>query len=176
MKHMLFFAMSTLALNGTAQTTSQDETAINAAIHMMEEGWNAKSGKLFARPFAQTHDYIVVNGLYLPQISVEGNAEVHQRIFDTVYKNNMLRLVVDKVKFIRPDLALVHVFAGSHEAGTPEAKHPTAIISGILEKQGGEWKIISFHNCNIEVSFEPGARTGSPKPLTEVYASWYNVK
>lgn len=173
MKQILFLTMSTLVLHSTAQTPSKDEAVIHGAVQMMEDGWNAKSGEMFSRPFAPIHDYVVVNGLYFANQTLDQNAKAHQGIFNSIYRTTDLKLIVDKIKFIREDLALVHILGGTYEKGSATPAHPGAIVTGLFEKQADGWKIISFHNCNIEVSFEPGDRSGSPVPLNVLYASWY---
>jgi hypothetical protein len=42
----------------------------------------------------------------------------------------------------------------------------------LLEKKNNTWQIISFHNSDIELSFEPGAPVVGPPPQA-MYKSWY---
>ncbi|MEO6720388.1 MAG: SgcJ/EcaC family oxidoreductase [Ferruginibacter sp.] len=156
-----------------APTENKDEQAIHNIIATLQKGWNEKSGETFASSFYKKHDYIVINGLYLSGISVEINARSHQGIFNSIYKTTDLELRLDKINFVRPDLALVHVLGATYQHGTPVPENPMAIISMLVEKKEGEWKIISFHNCNIEVSFDPAAPNQGPIPLKVMYASWY---
>ena len=45
----------------------------------MQDGQNTKNGELFASAFAQEHDYIAINGMFLPNQTREDNARIHQR-------------------------------------------------------------------------------------------------
>ncbi len=89
--------------------TSKDEVAIRANVAQMTKGWNMKSGVEFAKPFAEDSDYVVINGYYIKGRAA--NAEAHQRIFETVHKNSILGYAVEQIRFLRPDVAVVHVFA-----------------------------------------------------------------
>jgi uncharacterized protein (TIGR02246 family) len=175
MKKTILFAMFTGLFFSTA--TAQDRTADRQAIQniaaTMQKGWNEKSGKTFASPFATTHDYVVVNGMYFSGMTPERNAQAHQNLFNGVYRTRDLELRIDKISFIRDDLAMVHVLGAGYDQGTAIPENPQVVITMLVEKKNSEWKIISFHNCDIEVSFEPGAQTGSPMPLKVMYASWY---
>src|SRR3954466_6977447 len=98
-----------------AQTN--EEAAIRENVKQMESGWNTKSGALFAKPFAEDADYVVINGMYIKGRQVIESA--HQRIFDTIYKDTTLALKVTQVRFVRPDVAVVHV-SGHRVGPTPE--------------------------------------------------------
>jgi len=174
MKHL--FALSTLFFGfisvSFSQYNNQDEKALYNIVQTMEQGWNEKNGKLFASPFAPDHDYVVVSGIYFPNNTVENNAMSHQRIFDTFYKNRDVELKLDKIRFVRDDLALVHMLGAQYDHNTPLPKDPKVLVTMLIEKQKEGWKIISFHNSPIEVSFEEGAKD-SPVPPQVMFQSWY---
>lgn len=153
-----------------SQTENKDEQAIRSIASTLETGWNNKNGESFSAPFAEIHDYIVVNGIYFPKMTKKANAAAHQGLFDGVYKTRNVRLKVDKVEFIRPDLAMMYVLGVGYEKGTEVPKDPGVIMSILVEKQTGVWKIISFHNHEIDAN---QLQKGSPVPLTVMYASWY---
>jgi uncharacterized protein (TIGR02246 family) len=175
MKNLMFLlSMITSIATLHAEGKPADEKAIRQVVQTMQDAWNAKSGEQFASVFAEGHDYIVWTGMYMPGTPVVANARAHQGIFDTQYKNSDMEIRVDKIRFIREDIATAHFLAAAYEHGTPVPEHPSVIVSILLEKQEGAWKIIAFHNCDIELSFEPGAQNPSPVPLNVMYASWYN--
>lgn len=174
MKKTIFMAtLISAAISATAQTNNADEQALRNIVSTMQKGWNAKDGKTFASGFAKVHDYIVINGMYLSAITPEMNANAHQGIFNSIYKTTDLELRVDKITFVRPDLALMYAIGATYQHGTAVPEDPMGIISMLVEKKDGEWKIISFHNCDIEVSFDPADAAKSPVPPKVMYASWY---
>jgi len=69
----LLTAMSALALvvfnlpaygNYAPNARTEDEAAIRENVKQMEAGWNAKQSVLFAKPFTEDADYVVINGMY----------------------------------------------------------------------------------------------------------------
>jgi uncharacterized protein (TIGR02246 family) len=175
MKHLI--ALSTLFFGfisvSFSQYSNQDEKALYGIVQTMQQGWNAKSGKQFASNFASPHDYIVWNGMYFNSQTTDNNAEAHQALFDSFYKNTDVRLKIDKIRPIREDLVTVHLFGATYERGTPVPENPKVIITLLIEKQKEGWKIISFHNSDIEISFEGDATSSSSVPLQEMFKSWY---
>ncbi|HVE61541.1 MAG TPA: SgcJ/EcaC family oxidoreductase [Chitinophagaceae bacterium] len=151
------------------QTANKDEKAVRTLISTLETGWNNKSGETFASVFADVHDYIVVNGMYFSNFTRQGNAAAHQGLFNGVYKDINVKLTVDKIRFLRPDLALVIALGGryTNEKSLPE--NPEIIMTVLAEKKSDSWKIISFHNHNLEADI----KKSSPMPLNVMYASWY---
>ena len=170
---MLSAFFTSIISTSFAQLSSRDEAAIHNIVRTMEQGWNAKSGKTFATHFAPTHDYIIWNGVFLNDLTREGNAMSHQGIFDSFYKTTDIRVVVSKIRPIREDLALVQALGATYEHNTPVPENPKVIITMLMEKKNNEWSIISFHNSDIEISFDPDVPNGSPVPPQVMYQNWY---
>ena len=148
-------ALLTLSVPRAAARASQaadgraaDEASIREDVKTLESGWNAKSGALFAKPFAEDADYVIVNGAH-----IRGRAAItegHQQIFDTIYKDSTVALAVEQVRFLRADVALAHVSGHlkmSKAAGAPEAD---ATITLVLTKDAGAWRIVAFQNTRVE--------------------------
>lgn len=155
-----------------AQSNVTDQDAIKKILNAMEQGWNEKNGQLFASGFDTEHDYIVWNGLYFQNMSREDNARSHQGLFDGVYKNTTMRLIADNIEFVREDLAMVYALGAVYDKGTPAPNDPEVLITMLMEKDNGEWKVIAFHNSDIEISFAPGEQTG-PIPPQQMFKTWY---
>jgi uncharacterized protein (TIGR02246 family) len=172
-KTIIMATLISAAITVNAQTNTKDEQALRNIVATMQKGWNAKDGKTFASGFAGVHDYIVINGMYLSAITPEMNANAHQGIFNSIYKTTDIELRIDKITFVRPDLAMVYVIGATYTHGTAVPENPMAIISMLVEKKNDDWKIISFHNCDIEVSFDPAAAAQNQIPPKVMYASWY---
>jgi hypothetical protein len=60
----------------------EDEAAIRRLIEDMQEVQNTKKEELFACAFAQEHDYVAINGKFLPNQTQEDNARRHQGLYD----------------------------------------------------------------------------------------------
>jgi len=143
---MKTFVFVTLLMLGFSEepvdTQSADEAAMRESVKQMETGWNTKSRALFAKPFAEDADYVVINGNY-----IKGHAAIeagHQRIFDTIYKDTTLSLTVKQIRFLRPDVAVVHV-SGQRVGPTKDVVND-AIITIVMTKQKDGWLIAAFQN------------------------------
>lgn len=150
-----------------------DEQAIQKIISSMETNWAQKNGEAFASVFADVHDFIVWNGYYFPNQTRERNAQAHQGLFNGPYRTYDIKLKIDKIRFLRPDLALVHVLGGGYQKGEAVPENPGVLMSIIMEKKNGSWKIISFHNLNLEAFTNKEMEQQSPMPLKVMYANWY---
>lgn len=175
MKKFIFTAISLFMIHviAGAQNRTADEKAIQAIIDHMEKGWNTKSGSEFATGFSEDHDYIVWNGWYFRNLDRKKTDMNHQQLFDGPYSQLNLKLKTDKIRFIREDIAVVHVLGASYPAGQPLPADPSVLISLVVEKKKEGWKIISFHNSDLE-AFQDKEKAGrSPMPLELMYAAWY---
>lgn len=122
-----------------------DETAIRENVKQMELGWNTKDGALFAKPFAEDADYVVINGNYIKGRDVIRAA--HQRIFDTIYKDTMITLTVKQIRFLRSDVAVAHV--SGHRDGSTKELVSDAFITLVLTKDKSGWTIAAFQNTQV---------------------------
>ena len=126
-----------------------DEVAIRALVQKSIEGWNKGSGEAFAAQFAEDSDFVVGNGMHLK--GRKQNASNHQQIFDTFYKGTRLLLQVKSVRFLRPDVALVHTDSRILKPGESDASpEPVAIQAWMLSKHDNEWLVDAFHNTLIQ--------------------------
>ena len=140
---MLFALSSTARAQQKQGVRAEDETAIKKIVKRLEGGWNTGNGKAFAAPFAEDADYVIVNG-----IRIKGRAAIaegHQGIFDTIYKNSRLALAVESLRFLREDVAVVHV--RSNLKLKDEEGH--ARSTWVMTKDKGVWSIAAFHNTPI---------------------------
>lgn len=147
MKLLVTFAiLSVFALSASAQNNhAADESAMRDAVKQMETGWNTKSGALFAKPFAEDADYVIINGSYIKGRSVIESA--HQRIFDTIFKETTLSLTVQQIRFLRPDVAVVHV-KGQRSSPVKELNQD-AMLTLFMTKENHRWTIAAFQNTAI---------------------------
>jgi len=149
MKTLVFVTLLMLGFSGQTMHSpdgrATDEAALRDIVKQMETGWNTKSGAVFAKPFAEDADYVVINGNY-----IKGRAVIesqHQRIFDTIYKDTTLSLTVKQIRFLRPDVAVVHV--SGKRVGPGKDHNQGAMITVVMTKQNGGWLIAAFQNTAV---------------------------
>ena len=136
----------TFSIHATAQQNNRaaDEAALRDAVKQLETGWNTHSGAAFAKPFADDADYVVINGRYIK--GREAIAKGHQQIFDTIYKDTTIDLTVKEIRFLRPEVAVVHVEGTRNSPGSEQAR---AMMTLTMTKEKDGWKIAAFQNTSI---------------------------
>ena len=150
MKTLVFMTLLMLGFSGQTMqpapdARAADEAALRESVKQMETGWNTKSGALFAKPFAEDADYVVINGMY-----IKGRAAIesaHQRIFDTIYKDTNLTLAVKQIRFLRPDVAVVHV--EGLRTGPANELNQGAMLTLTMTKEKQGWVIAAFQNTAV---------------------------
>ncbi len=132
-----------------AQTSAtEDDAQIRELVKTLEDGWAKKDGNLFAKPFAENADYVVINGMYLQ--GKTAIAKGHQGIFDSFYKETNIKTEVQNIRYIRPDIAIVHFT--SHLTGTSNGQNldGKGLITITVDKSNGSWQIDAFQNTQVE--------------------------
>ena len=139
---MLGFSMQPVPLQ---DSRAADEAAMRESVKQLETGWNTKSGAVFAKPFAEDADYVVINGMY-----IKGRAAIetaHQRIFDTIFKDTKINLTVKQIRFLRSDVAVVHV--NGHRDGPTKDLIGDAMLTLVMTKEQQGWAIAAFQNTSV---------------------------
>ena len=134
----------TIPMN-TLHAQSADEAGIRENVKQIETGWNTKSGALFATPFAEDADYVVINGMYIKGRSVIETG--HQQIFDTIYKETTVTLTIKQIRFLRPDVAVAHV--NGHRTGPTKDLEQDAMLTLVMTKEKEGWTIAAFQNTAV---------------------------
>ena len=91
----------------TLDTNAADAAEVRALYEQLMDGWNKSSGEAFGAPFAEDGDLIAFDGTHL-----KGRQEIasfHQPLFDKWLKGTRLVGEVKGVRFLTPDVALMHV-------------------------------------------------------------------
>jgi uncharacterized protein (TIGR02246 family) len=147
---------------GATHTRAADEAAIRENVKQMEAGWNTKSGALFAKPFAEDADYVVINGMYL-----KGRATIekaHQQIFDTIFKNTTVSITVKQLRFLRPDVAIVHITSHKDAPENERELVSNGLVTMVMTKDKEGWKIAAFQNTQVIAGPQRKVASGGPQP------------
>lgn len=151
LRHCSTLAIFVLLILGASLTAhaqdgaAADEAALRENVKALETGWNTKSGAVFAKPFAEDADYVIINGMY-----IKGRATIesaHQRIFDTIYKDTTISLTVKQIRFLRPDVAVIH--AAGHREGPTKELTGDAMLTFVMTKEKQGWTIAAFQNTAV---------------------------
>ena len=128
-----------------SQAPNGDEAAIRHIVQQVQDGWNAHDGKAFAAPFASDADYVVVNGMKIK--GREAIEKGHTAIFSSIYKDSHNVGTVKSIRFLRPDVAVVHVEWNLEVSKGGEKAQ--AMNTMVVTKEGGKWSIAAFHNTPV---------------------------
>ena len=175
MRHLFtLIAITLVTVSANTQNTT-DEKAIRNVIAGMSEAWTNGDGTSWASYFTEDHDFITWFGLYIPHYTKERNATQHQGLFDSVYKDTKHHSTVEKIRFISKDLVLCHVLAALSTKSEPRPELPSVIYTAILERVHDEWRVVSFHNLDLEVLTEERWRNYVPDGGKEMFSSWFEA-
>jgi uncharacterized protein (TIGR02246 family) len=126
---------------------TNEERALHGMVYHLEAAWNAADGAAFAELFAGDADFIhILGGYYTGRAAIEAG---HRMIFGTIYKGSTVRYSVEKIRFLRPDVAIIFLrqhlqFSEDGVAGELDAR-PTIIA----ENADGTWRIAALQNTRI---------------------------
>ncbi|MGA9768247.1 MAG: SgcJ/EcaC family oxidoreductase [Blastocatellia bacterium] len=129
----------------SGQSRAEDEAAIRRIVSLLQDGWNAGSGKDYAAVFDEDADYVIINGRH-----IKGRKEIeagHQHIFDTIYKNSRISPAIQSVRFLSDTIALAHI---EWQMKLAEGREGRAMNSLLLTKKNGQWSITAFHNTSVD--------------------------
>ena len=143
--------MSVGAVTSNAQTqqgSSADEAAIRQVIQQVQDAWNAHDGKAFAAPFAPNADYVNVRGLHAK--GREAIEKGHTAIFSTIYKESRNIGTIKSIRFLRPDVAVVHAEWNLEYRAGEETRKGHAMNTMVVTKDSGRWSIAAFQNTPVQ--------------------------
>ncbi len=140
--------MATQPNHGEINVNPADEAAVRGLYRELMDGWNRGSGDAFAAAFTEDGDLVAFDGTHF-----EGREEIapfHQELFDKWLKGTRLVGRVKSVRFLSPDLALMHAVGGTVMRGKSEpAPERDSIQTLVAIRQGGEWRLAALDNIRV---------------------------
>src|SRR5215217_747700 len=132
-----------------AANDSAEEAAVRAFYQQLMDGWNQGSGDAFAAIFTEDGDLIGFDGTHF-----KGRQEIapfHQRLFDKWLKGSRLVGQVKDVRFLSPDVALMHAVGGTVLRGKSEPVPERDSIQTLVatRQEGDEWRLAAFQNTRL---------------------------
>ncbi len=126
---------------------TNEERALHKLVYQLESSWNAGDGDAFAALFADDADVIhILGGYYTGRETIRAG---HRMIFGTIYKGSTIHYSVEKIKFLRPEIAIVflrqHLELGEGARVDELDARPTIVAEKIDDK----WRIVAMQNTRI---------------------------
>jgi len=133
---------------GTPGQGQADAGALRALYIAMMDGWNCGSAEAFAAPFDDDLEFIAFDGTRF-----RGREELvrsHAPLFRTHLRGTRLVGDVTGIRFIGPDIAVVHARGGTimrgRSAPSPERD---SIQTLVAVRRAGVWRLVAFQNTRI---------------------------
>jgi uncharacterized protein (TIGR02246 family) len=129
-------------------TNPADEAAVCELYQQLMDGWNRGSGDAFAAVFTEDGDLVAFDGTHF-----KGRKEIapfHQQLFDKWMKGSRLVGQVEHVRFLSPDVALLHAVGGTvMRDKTGPSPERDSIQTLVTTRQNGEWRLAAFQNTRV---------------------------
>jgi uncharacterized protein (TIGR02246 family) len=127
---------------------ADDEASIRTLFQNLLDSWGSGDGYAYANHFTLDSDYVAFDGTH--RKGREENAIAHQQLFNTWLKGTRLTGHVEGMRFLSPEIAIVHAVGGM--LMTKHSTQPTrqSIQTLIAVKNDGSWRFAAFHNCRVQ--------------------------
>lgn len=146
----IFIAISLCGFSQESKTyNSKDLAALRLLPVKWERYWNSHNMDSMGTMLRQDVDFVNVAGTWL-----KGKTEAvkdHKQKHQTMFKKSVWTTDSMEVKFVKPDLAIMHIgwgLSGDFDPdGTPrQPRH--GIFTWVIIKDKGEWQLLAVHNVN----------------------------
>ena len=125
-----------------------DEEAVRRLYRRLMDGWNRGSGAAFAAAFTEEGDLVAFDGTHF-----KGRREIehsHQELFDRWMKGTRLVGEVKDLRFLGPDVAVMHAIGGTVMRGKTEpSPERDSIQTLVATREDGEWRLAAFQNSRV---------------------------
>lgn len=141
---VLLTIVATSSAVGQAPDAAPDESAVREVIAGLVNAWTAGDGERWASAFVEDADFVVWFGL-----SLSGREEIawgHNLIFKEFYANTTFQMNVKKVRFLGPDVAVVHLEGSVTREGEELPEVPDAVPLAVMNRTKEGWQIVAFQN------------------------------
>jgi uncharacterized protein (TIGR02246 family) len=149
------FMQSQMSQPPISKLYADDEAKIRSLYFQIIDGWNKGSGDAFAAPFAEDGDLVGFDGTHL-----KGRKEIasfHQQLFDRFLKGSRLVGKIKSVRFLTPDVAIMHVVGGTIMDRQTDIEPERNSIHTLVVMKGNDdkWHIAAFQNTRAQYIGRP---------------------
>jgi uncharacterized protein (TIGR02246 family) len=156
-----FVVVATLALAACISAAGShgsepDEVRIRQLIAEEQTAWNRANAKLYAAHFQDDGGFTnVLGNVYYGRQAFE---ERHAQLFSTAFAGSKIEMNVRKVRFLRPDVAIVDVDTQmtGYKALPPGVRSDangvvyTRLQQVMVKEKNDDWWIASYHNIDVK--------------------------
>jgi uncharacterized protein (TIGR02246 family) len=153
--------LSGAVLGNFAVTAANTQSGPEEAVSGLMAAWNLKDAQAFASQFTEDATFVNVNGaLWIGKKDIQDR---HAKA--AIFKSSHAEIKPDSMRFLRPDIALVHV--SWTITGDPRDPQPRSyLMTMVVSKRDGRWLIVAAQNGSaVDRSTLPGTSVLVPSPL-----------
>jgi uncharacterized protein (TIGR02246 family) len=131
----------------------REEATIRRTATRFAETWNAHDMDAMSELFAEDADFVDVGGERL-----KGRERIrteHAKRHRMQFKESVLTVRSVSVRFLKPDVAVAHVewkMEGDRDPGGTSRPTRQGVMSWVVTKDNGLWRIASSHNTNVRAA------------------------
>ena len=136
--------MRTDAQEAEQQRRAEDEAAIRQVVADYADAWNRHDPTAKVKDYSADLDHVSVRGRWQ-----QSRAELEQTYIDYhagIWKDVTYHPVVEKVRFLRPDVAVVIVRGTFHSGDAVD----TGRATWVMTKEGVRWLCRAFHQTYVQ--------------------------
>ncbi|HEY3227703.1 MAG TPA: SgcJ/EcaC family oxidoreductase [Roseiflexaceae bacterium] len=127
---------------------SSDEALVRSLYAQLMQGWNAGSGAAFAAPFAEDGDLVAFDGTHFK--GRQAIIDFQQPLFDRWLKGTRLVGEVQSVRFLNPDIAVMHAIGGTVMRGKAKPDPARDSIQTLVAVRSADtWQLAAFQNTRL---------------------------
>jgi uncharacterized protein (TIGR02246 family) len=144
-----------------ATADPSDEAAVRALLQAMNDAWGDVDA--FAACFTEDADYVVFDGSHLK--GRHAIAASHRPLFERFLKGSRLAGEPPSVRFLTPEVALIHSKGAILRAGQQRpSRRRVSVQTLVAVKQRDGWRLRAFQNTR----YRPFAQTLPGKALARL--------
>ena len=127
---------------------ASDADTVRALYTRLMDGWNRGSAEAFAEPFAEACDFIAFDGARFRRR--DELVRFHDPLFTSHLRGTRLVGEVTDLRFLGPDVALMHATGGTiPRGGSRPAPERHSIQTLVAMRQDGLWRLAAFQNTRV---------------------------
>jgi uncharacterized protein (TIGR02246 family) len=154
MNRLLVLALVMVVAVAAYPQASPEEAVVRSIIQEEIAAWNAGDAAAFARHFAADGTFTNIRGQFFT--GRQAFMERHDFIFKGIYRGTTMKQDVVSLKFVRPDVAVVETLTAvigiqklPPGMSADDKGRLRSRLLQVMVKDGGEWKIVTFHNTDV---------------------------
>ncbi len=145
-----------------AKDQANEERAIREHTAAVEAAWNKHDAAAMDQGFVEDCDFVNVFGEWIS--GRDKLVKIHAALFAGPFRESYKRFTVEKIRFVRPEVAIVHVRGRNtdRDGKLLEGDQGTIALLVMLKDRGKWWNVTGQ---NTEVRPLPEAIKSAEKPL-----------